>query len=216
MKKSNSKPVATNVPAADYSDRSRAMTAETRTALISSLLERMKLMHAKMEDNTVTRIEVANMAREMGREIEMFTGHQKLLPMEFGSLSSAMTTAGGTPPGITFAKECLSAHMAYPEPIKDISVANRIYERLEQLMLDLPKPEHGEQTSHPQEPVREFYTEFMRLTNHVKRIKEQFEKQEIDPSELDLYMDSILKQIEHIDMLKKWILTFKKPVVVAG
>ena len=215
MKKTAAKP-ETNVTAPDYNDRSRAMTQETRSALITSLLNRMALMHDKMKDNTVTRLEVANLAREMGREIEMFTGHQKLLPLEFGNLSSAIAAAGSTPPGITFAKECLSAHMAYPEPIMDIEVANRIYERLEQLMLNLPKPEHGEQTSHPQEPVREFYTEFMRLTNHVKRIRDQFEKQEIDPSELDLYMDSILKQIEQIDTLKAWILTFKKPVVVAG
>ena len=204
-----------------YFERSRAMITQTQVSLIASMREQFVTMCAKVEMDTATRLEVVNLAREIGRSIELFTGHQKLLPLEFNRLmvapgAHALAGPESGSPSIAFARQCLSAHHQYPEPITKLAVANDIFKRLLVQLDLLPKPERGEQESHPAEPLAEFWTEASRLANHMQRLTDDFNSGDISASALGLYCDAIINQLNKFITFRDWFIgiSTKHPPVI--
>lgn len=196
------------------------MMSESQAALKGIMQSRFAAMSERVQSTAAGQIEFANMARDMGRDIQIFTNHQKLLPADFSKLQRDV--ASNLPEkqtaetvfrnaGITFFKECVSTFVQFPEPVSDLKVARAIYERLEQLMLALPKPSHGEQQRHPDEKVKDLWTESGRLVTEQQRLRDGFEA-ETDAekradllAQINLYREAIKKQVEKIIEFGEWI-----------
>lgn len=130
-----------------YSDRADAMRADQREELKAVLKEKFGTFLARVSAERDATLEACNLAREMGAQIELFTGHQKLLPAEFDYLQAAMTGSlpaelGGETKDapIDFAKACLAVHQKFPEPVTNYAIAAPVLEHLLIQLQLLPKP----------------------------------------------------------------------------
>lgn len=135
----------------EYIDRSTAMNMAARLAAKEVLEKEFQGFRDDVELVKTRTIAAVNRAFRMGDTIQEFTGHKKLLPVEYGQFSLAI---GDAP--IAFAKECVSVRQNNEEPIKTYEQAAPIFERLMEQFELLPKGSHGEQTKHPHEPVMDY------------------------------------------------------------
>lgn len=129
-------------PYLTYPERRRQMTAEQRAAIKTVLTEQRDVVRACAAQYCGAAVAGVNAVREIGRQIELFTGHEKLLPMEFQAIALPDAT-------LEFARLCLSVHHKHPEAVNDYATAAAVWQEvLKQLEL-LPKGERGESSSPP-------------------------------------------------------------------
>ena len=179
----------------DYAERAAMMTAEERTAIIAVVSDKFKQLRDLAEQQKIIPVDGVNAAREIGRQIELFTQHDKLQQIQFNSLAVALPDAS-----ITFAKECLSLFRKFPEPVKDFAEAEESWKRI-MVQLDLlPKSAREKQRAHPEEPIMDFLGVVIRATAEAVDLEKKLPLEEWP----DFQRDSFEKQSQPIrDMHEK-------------
>ena len=134
-----------------YTDRAEAMNLEAREAIKKILTAENTGFRADVEIVKARTISAVNRAIKMGDAIQEYTGHTKLLPVEYNQLALAINEAP-----IDFAKECVSIRQANDDPVTTYEQAAPIFEHLLIQYELLPKPAHGEQQKHQHDPVVDY------------------------------------------------------------
>lgn len=145
-----------------YPERAAAMTeqehAELRDCLKMLARNLATIMKSVVKDKTLG----VNIAREIGQQVELFTGREKLALNGFEAMAPAIRE--GLPDAtLEFAKRCLFLHQRYPDEIRDVRLALAEWDSIEQLLLNLPSATHGNQKPHPHEPVKDFISQVVRV-----------------------------------------------------
>ena len=109
-----------------YPERGAALTAQQRTELDNMFVHKCRELKILMETSRFSAVSGVNVAREIGLQIELFTGTQKLSPAAYEKTALAQL------PDVTleFAKECLAAHHRFPEPVTTYQQAAPVWDRL--------------------------------------------------------------------------------------
>jgi hypothetical protein len=144
-----------------YPERAAQMTAEQQAAVKAEFAAKFAELRQLAATDEFTTLRAANVGREIGAQIELFTGHERLLPAEFSRLIDADTGRPELPvlrdASLEFARECLTAHKKYPAPITDYETAKVVWESLLVQMELLPKPQRGTaQASVAGDPVKDY------------------------------------------------------------
>lgn len=145
----------------DYIERGDAMTAQKRAAILQILTNQYAELKQLAATDKFTTVRGANLAREMGEQIELFTGHEKLLPAQFQPLAVALPKSAG----IELAKECLAIFHRHRQPITEYAEAAVVWERMRVQLELLPKGSRGEAAGEPplSEPVKEAISDVIRV-----------------------------------------------------
>lgn len=165
-----------NVVETDYADHSRGMTAAKNVEVLTELA-RLSVALKALADRDVSmkeeqcrlQLEGVNLARDIGRQLELFTGHQKLLPAEYNALAPSLTDAP-----LEFAKKCLALHQKYPVPVENFEVAVTEWRDLMVQLELLPKPARLEaQTAHVSEPIKDFFGTVGRVRGELLELEKK-------------------------------------------
>ena len=168
--------------AVPYTERAEAMRGQEREALKVVLTEKFGRFLERVSDEHVATLEAFNLCREMGAQIELFTGHEKLLPDEFNFIQPALsanlpTVAGGEVKDapIDFARGCLAAHQKFPEPVTNYAVAEQELERLLVQLQLIPKPAREKAEGEPPAtaPVLNFLADTIKMAQSAVDIGKQ-------------------------------------------
>lgn len=154
--------VAERPPEPDYNERVRVMNAEEGEELKRMLTDSAGELAQLMQTSQFTELRGANVIREIGRQLELFTGRQKLTLPAFESLAPALHSH--LPDArLEFAKFCLSQHQQHPEAITDARVAHGIWADARVQMELLPAGSHGPQEKHLSEPIKDFLSAVVKV-----------------------------------------------------
>lgn len=135
-----------------YIERAAQMNAAERAELKRVLSQKFAVILVAAETYQTSAVTGINAARELGAQIELFTGQEKLIPAQFSALAVAIPDAT-----MDFAKACLALHRKFPEPVDCYERAAPEWERLLVQLELLPTPERGQAQSKPlHEPLKDF------------------------------------------------------------
>ncbi len=154
-----------------YDERARQMTAQQREELKAVLTQKAHELQQLVATNQFTAVRGVNVAREIGAQIELFTGHEKLLPADFNPIAPSMALAEGKDATLDFAKTCLALHRKFKEPVTDFKVAKDEWDTLMVQMDLLPKPERGPATGPGlDEPVKEYIGSVIKVDKEALKV----------------------------------------------
>lgn len=140
-----------------YDERAQQMTAQQREELKSVLAEKARELQQLVATEKFTALRGVNLAREIGAQIELFTGHEKLALSDFSPIAPALSLAPGQDATLEFAKTCLALHRKFKEPVTDFRVARNEWDTVLVQIDLLPKPMRGTAAeSGFHEPVKEY------------------------------------------------------------
>lgn len=158
-----------HVPPDDYETRAALMTAQARAAILDELRDKFAELKQLAETDKFTSVRGVNVAREIGAQIELFTGHLKLLPSEFESLSPSLSDAP-----LEFAKKCLALHQKFPEPVENHAIAKAEWELIMVQLELLPTPERKQGGgAPPDEPVKEFLSVVIKVNQEYTKLAKE-------------------------------------------
>lgn len=150
-----SKNIALSEPT--YEERAQQMTAQQRDELKAVLAAKARELQQLIATEKFTATRGVNVAREIGAQIELFTGHEKLLPADFNPIAPSLALAEGRDATLEFAKTCLALHRKFPTPVTDFQIAKLEWDTLMIQMELLPKSVRGvAATPGLTEPVKEY------------------------------------------------------------
>lgn len=187
----------------DYSERAEQMNRAAHDEIkrtIAGLMERLKARTENFKDHRTAAeteaVEGVNTAREIGAQLTLFTGHEKLLPADFQSLVPAF----GADVKLDFAKSCLALHKKFPAPVETFSVARDEWHHL-MVQLDLlPKPVRGPASPLViSEPVLEQITAVGKRAQDAAAFERKTPMEQWSP----FLVQSFLKESEPIVALRK-------------
>lgn len=154
-----------------YDERARQMTAQQREELKAVLTQKAHELQQLVATNQFTAVRGVNVAREIGAQIELFTGHEKLLPADFNPIAPSLALAEGKDATLDFAKTCLALHRKFKEPVTDFKVAKDEWDTLMVQMDLLPKPERGPATGPGlDEPVKEYIGSVIKVDKEALKV----------------------------------------------
>lgn len=153
----------------DYETRAAAMTAEQRAAVMELIREKFAELKRLAATDKFTSVRGVNCAREIGMQIELFTGHQKLLASEFEELTPSMVDAP-----LDLAKKCLALHQKHPEPIDNYAIAKAEWEIILVQLELLPEPERGKgNPPPPDEPIKECLSTVIKMNQEMVKLSKE-------------------------------------------
>lgn len=160
------------------------MEAEKKEAIVVELRESFQRFVTSRKQRIATDIEDVNLAIGIGRQIELFSGHEKLLPQEFQELTPALCDAS-----LEVAKQFLAlskrySAQDYPTGITDYKLAREELARIEVQLELLPKGQRGvAAVAPPTEPVKELIASITKLkTRTLELVKDA------DPKQWDVFL----------------------------
>lgn len=175
----------TSTPETTYIERSDAMTAQERTELRAVLSDKAAELAKLIGTKQFSEKRIVNVAREIGQQIELFTGREKLAPGAFQSLAPALHTA--LPDAhLEFAKRCVALHHRFPEPVTDALVAaNECQELMVQLQL-LPRGVREAARSEAiKEPIKDVLSSIIRSKSETQELLKKCPLKDWPPFMLD-------------------------------
>jgi len=154
-----------------YEERARQMTEQQREELKLVLTEKARELQQLVATNQFSAVRGVNVAREIGAQIELFTGHEKLLPADFNPIAPSLALVEGRDATLDFAKTCLALHRKFRAPVTDYRIAKDEWETLMVQMELLPKPERGT-AGHPglNEPVKEYIGSIIKVDKEALKV----------------------------------------------
>ena len=156
-----------------YVERADQMAIKERAKLCQGLQAESTKLAKELRNILDSKIRGINVAREIGRHIELYTGHEKLKLPAFEAMS--VSVHKGLPDAtLDFAKHCLSLHQKYADKITDVSVALAEWEYVEELLLNIGASDRGGQQLRPFEPVKKFLSRVVRVKSDYLELKEKF------------------------------------------
>jgi len=145
-----------NTTPTEYTDRAATMTAEEQAAIAQIVREKFKQLRDLAGNHEKTAIAGAELARFIGAQLELFTGHKSIAAKDFSKLALEIPDAT-----LTFAQKCVSVHRQNAQPITEYSQAiEDLWKEIRVQMELLPKGSHGEQKRHLHEPVKDAIAKF--------------------------------------------------------
>lgn len=170
----------------DYDERAAKMRAAEQEALARELRRQFDEFVALAGVSKSAAVRGVNVAREMGAQIEMFTGHEKLLPAEFVSLAPALPDAS-----LEFAKACLMLHHKFTAPVTDYAQAAPEWERLLVQLELLPRGQRTP-TEHPplNEPLKDWLARVIRVKTEALKLERELPPEKWD----DFFRDAFLRE----------------------
>lgn len=153
----------------NYEERSQVMNAEQREAVMGELRDKFAELQRLAATDKFTSLRGVNVAREIGAQIELFTGHEKLLPAEFEPLSVALKDAP-----LEFAKKCLALHQKFPQEVDNHAIARAEWEQLMVQLELLPKParESGD-GGQPDEPIKDCLSTVIKMNQELVKLSKE-------------------------------------------
>lgn len=176
-------------------ERAVQMTAEARSALKQVLTDKFNEFRKLAETSRFAAVRGVNVARDIGRQIELFTGHEKLLTSDFNLFAPAIPDAS-----LDFAKSCLALHHKFNEPVMEYSEAapewDRLLVQLELLPAGRRKLSEGKSVS---EPIKDQLARVSRVAHDSVA----FEKDHPITQWPEFFITTFLRESEPLDQLRK-------------
>lgn len=158
-------------PEATYAERAPQMTAAAQEALKAVLTEKARELQQLVATNQFTEIRGVNVAREIGAQIELFTGHDKLLPADFSAIAPALPMGEARDATLEFAKSCLALHHKYRDEVTDFKVAQVEWDVLLVQMELLPGGTRGlARKQDLDEPVKEYIGTVIKVDKEALKV----------------------------------------------
>lgn len=140
----------------DYIERAAAMSVEEKKAIATIVREKFLELRELVGAHEKTAVAGTELARFIGAQLELFTGHKSIAPKDFSELAVELPDAT-----FAFAQKCLSVHRQNAKPITEFSpVVEDLWKEIRVQMELLPKGSHGEQKKHLHEPVKDAIAKF--------------------------------------------------------
>ena len=174
-------------PEPDYTERAHAMTEVQRAAIVEVMSEKYGAMRQVSETKKFAALKMLDLSRELGAQIELFTGHEKLLSHEFNRMAVAVPDAR-----LEFFRQCLANHQKYPQPVTNYAIAEAECEKLMVTMELLPAA-HRVQSLNPQpvEPVKDYLSDVIKVSQAGVKLFAQYPPEGIQP----FLRQSLLKEM---------------------